>query len=386
MLSRRRDRAVVGCTAVLTGLACLLIVVGPADAAIVPTVGMGTAGNYAVLGAEKVTNTGSTILRGSLGLWPGTDVPGFPPGLVLPPGVKDITNAAAQQGQSDLIIAYDDAAGRPLATELSPADIGNRTVKAGVYSGLAKAPLGLSGTLTLDGENNASSVFIFQTDSTLITAPSSRVELINGALECNVFWQVGSSATLDVNSTFVGTILALTSVTVNSNVVVHGRALARGGSVTLDDDSFTLPACTAGGPTTTAGSGGGVTTTTPGGGGGGGGGGGVTTTTPTGSGGGGSVTTTPPGGAGTATTTPTGGAPATTTPGGTPTTLRTGPPFSVLPGSPGVPGVVGPPRTGADPSPTSGFPWLAALAAGLLGGAGGASVARGRGRQSRSPR
>ena len=106
------------------------------------------------------------------------------------------------------------------------------------------APLGLSGQLVLDGQGNPNAVFIFQTDSTLITSTGSTVDLINGASECNVFWQVGSSATLGSGSFFVGNILALTSVTVESSVVVHGRALARNGAVTLDNNVFTQPSCT----------------------------------------------------------------------------------------------------------------------------------------------
>ncbi|MGD9705728.1 MAG: ice-binding family protein [Acidimicrobiia bacterium] len=98
---------------------------------------------------------------------------------------------------------------------------------AGVYTGPSKGALGLTGTLVLDGANDPNSVFIFQTDSSLITASNSTVSLINGAQECNVFWQVGSSATLGTNSVFTGNILALTSITVNTNVTVHGRALAR---------------------------------------------------------------------------------------------------------------------------------------------------------------
>ncbi len=270
-----------------------------------------------------------------------------------------------------------------------------------MYSARALGPLGLTGTLTLDGENNADSVFIFQTASTLVTAPSSSGEMINGALECNVFWQVGSSATLDVNSSFVGTILALTSITVNTNVVVHGRALARNGSVTLDSDLFSAPGCTseegstttsgggggggttttsgggAGGTTTTLGEGGGGTTTTLGEGGGagvtttlgGGGGSGVTTTL--GGGGGSGVTTTLRGG-GTAgvTTTRGAGATVTTVPGGVTTTM------AGVPAGPGVPGVVGPPRTGAEPPAGPGFPWLAAVVAFLLCSVGTMSVFR----------
>ena len=242
----------------------------PAHAAMVPTVNLGTAAQYAVLGGSTVTNTGNTVVDGSLGLWPGTSIIGFPPGIVNPPGVVENTTPAAQQAQSDLTAAYVDAAGRPLDAT-TPADLVNQTLVGGVYAGPGKSPLSLSGPLVLDGAGDPSSVFIFQTNSTLITASSSTVTLINGAQECNVFWVVGSSATLGTSSVFAGNILALDSITVTTGVTVHGRALARNAAVTLDDDTFTRPTCAgipptpttvAGSTTTVAGS----VTTTPGGG------------------------------------------------------------------------------------------------------------------------
>ena len=117
------------------------------------------------------------------------------------------------------------------------------TSRPGVYAGPSKSPLSLTGPLVLDGAGDPNSVFIFQTDSTLITGSGSTVTLINGAQECNVFWQVGSSATLGTGSVFIGNILALTSITVTTSVTVHGRALARNGAVTLDNDTFTTPTC-----------------------------------------------------------------------------------------------------------------------------------------------
>jgi Ice-binding-like len=222
--------------------AVLLMIGATANAAIVPTVPLATSANYAVLGASTVTNTGASTLNGSLGLSPGTSVKGFPPGLVIPPGTKNITNAAAAQAQSDLTAAYVNAAGRPL-NATTTANLANKHLQAGVYAGPSKGALSLTGPLVLDGAGNANSVFIFQTNSTLITASGSTVTLINGAQECNVFWQVGSSATLGTGSVFVGNILALTSITVNNSVTVHGRALARNGAVTLINDTFTKPTC-----------------------------------------------------------------------------------------------------------------------------------------------
>ena len=235
--------------------AALLIFGDPAYAAIVPTVPLATSGNYAVLAASTITNTGASTLRGSLGLWPGSSITGFPPGIVVPPATTDTTNTAAQQAQGDLTAAYINAAGRPIDATTT-ADLANLNLRAGVYAGPSKSPLSLTGPLILDGAGDPSSVFIFQTDSTLTTASSSTVTLINGAQECNVFWQIGSSATLGTGSVFAGNILALTAITVTNSVTVHGRALARNAAVTLDNDTFTTPTCaqtitTPGTPTTT---------------------------------------------------------------------------------------------------------------------------------------
>jgi hypothetical protein len=243
---------------VLTTIA-LLVLGGVASAAIVPTVLLGTSANYAVLGGSTVTNTGNSILNGSLGLSPGTSITGFPPGIVVPPGTTDNANGAAAQAQIDLTAAYVDAAGRPL-NATTTADLGNLILVGGVYAGPGKGALSLTGPLTLDGAGDPNSVFIFQTNSTLTTASASTVTLINGAQECNVFWQVGSSATLGTGSVFAGNILALTSITVTTGVTVHGRALARNGAVTLDTDTFISPTCSLSVPTTTTSS----TTTVPG--------------------------------------------------------------------------------------------------------------------------
>ena len=229
----------------LAGSVTALLAVGqPASAGIVPTVSLATSANYSVLAATTVTNTNQSVLGQSVGLSPGTEVVGFPPGVVLPPGVIAAANADTLQAQSDLTAAYVDAAGRPVEfTQVNP-DLVGQTLLPGVYAATSKGALSLSGQLVLDGQGNPNAVFIFQTDSTLITSTGSTIALINGASECNVFWQVGSSATLGSGSLFVGNILALTSITVQSSTVVRGRALARNGSVTLDNNVFTQPSCT----------------------------------------------------------------------------------------------------------------------------------------------
>jgi Ice-binding-like len=238
------------------GAAALLMFGSSASAAIVPTVPLGTSANYSVLAGSMVTNTGPSTLGASLGLSPGTAITGFPPGKVLAPGTTDKTNAAAAQAQSDLTAAYVNAAGRSVDATTT-ADLANKHLQAGVYAGPGKGALSLTGPLTLDGAGNANSVFIFQTNSSLTTGSGSTVTLINGAKACNVFWQVGSSATLGTGSTFTGNILALSSITVNNSVTVHGRALARNGAVTLNNDTFTNPTCAASSTSTT------TTTTVP---------------------------------------------------------------------------------------------------------------------------
>lgn len=236
----------VALLAVTTG-ASLFLAMATANALIVPTIDLGTASDFSVLAGTTVTNTGDSVLNGSVGVSPGTAITGFPPGVAAT--IQAGTPQAAD-AQLALTAAYLDALGRPL-NETVTADLTGLTLVGGVYAGPAKAALSLPGTLTLDGEGDPNSVFIFQTDSTLITGPGSTVSLINGAQPCNVFWQVGSSATLDTGSTFVGNILALTSITVNNGVTVQGRALARNGAVTLDNDTFTQVGCDLAPATTT---------------------------------------------------------------------------------------------------------------------------------------
>jgi hypothetical protein len=215
-----------------------LVALSPgASAAPPPDVLLGTAAPFSVLGASTVTNTGPTTLSGNYGVSPGTAITGFPPGIG---GTRHAKDAVAAQAKSDLGTAYTDAAGR--ATTASKAgDLVGQTLVAGVYT--SSGPLALSGQLTFDGQGDPSSVFIVQIASTLITASSSHVLAINGAQACHIYWQVGSSATLGTASTFQGTIMAHTSVTVTTSAHVKGRALAQTGAVTLDNDVFTNPDC-----------------------------------------------------------------------------------------------------------------------------------------------
>lgn len=213
---------------------------GVAQAAAAQAVQLGTAGTFAVLGGSTVTNTGPSVITGDLGLSPGTSVTGFPPGTVN--GNTQVNNAVAAQAQNDLVTAYNDAAGRP-STGAIAADLAGRTLAPGVYR--SGSSIGLSGDLTLDAQGNPDAVFIFQAGSSLTTGSGSRVLLIGGAQACNVFWQVGSSATLGTNSTLVGDVLALTSISVTTGSNVTGSVLARNGAVTLDTNRVTRSACAA---------------------------------------------------------------------------------------------------------------------------------------------
>lgn len=195
---------------------------------------LGSAESFAVLGATTVTNTGPTIVTGDLGVSPGTAVTGFPPGNVI--GTIHSADEVALQAQNDVTTAYNALASQACNTDLTGQDLGGLTLTPGVYCLSSSASL--TGILTLDSQGNSDAVFVFQIGSTLVTAPNSSVALINGTNACNVFWQVGSSATVDTTTTFVGKILALTSITLNNNASVLGAALARTGAVTMDNTSI----------------------------------------------------------------------------------------------------------------------------------------------------
>ena len=233
VMKERRARLAV---ASLAALGLLMAFPFSAQAA-QPPVGLGTAASYSVLAGSTVTNTGSSVITGDLGVNPGTSITGFPPGLVS--GTQRTAGPAALQAQSDLTTAYGDAAARTPVTAI-PVELTGKTLKTGVYSG---GTLGLSGALTLDAGGDPSAVFVFQSASTLITGAGSKVNLINGASSCNVFWQVTSSATLGAGSTFRGTILALTDIHLNAGATVDGRVLARNGAVTLITNTITSSPC-----------------------------------------------------------------------------------------------------------------------------------------------
>jgi hypothetical protein len=209
-------------------------------------VDLGTAANFAVLGASTVTNTGPSVITGDLGLYPGTSITGFPPGMVT--GTTDNDNAVAEQAQADATTAYNFAAGETVTETLTGENLGGMTLTPGVYFFSSSAQL--TGTLTLNDEGNPNAVFIFQIGSTLTTASDSSVVFMNGAASAlpsdNVFWQVGSSATLGSSTDFAGTIVADASVTmVTDSGIVCGRAVALTGAVTLDTNDVSIGSCAA---------------------------------------------------------------------------------------------------------------------------------------------
>lgn len=233
-ISHRRVGIAVGALAV----GALLVLGGalPARASVVPTVGLGTADSYEVLAGSTITNTGNSVItNGDVGLYPGTSITGYPP-AVINNGVIHDNDAQAQQAQSDLTIAYLDAAGRTPDAPIA-GDLAGQTFQPGVYNGGA---VGLTGTVTLNGAAN--SVFIFQAASTLITAAGSAVAFTGGAGPCNVFWQVGTSATIGAGSHFAGTVLALSSISVNAGATIDGRLLAQNQAVTGITVTLTRPA------------------------------------------------------------------------------------------------------------------------------------------------
>jgi len=241
----------------LFGVLSTLIFASSAVAA-TATVGLGTAASFSVLGGSTVTNTGPTTMFGDLGLSPGSSVTGAPHVL----GATHVDDAVAIGAKNALTTAYNEAASRP-SNGSAGTDLSGQTFKPGVRNASSSLLLS-SGSVTLDAQGDPNAVFIFQIGSTLITGSNTSVSLINGAQACNVFWQVGSSATLGTGTRFVGTVMASATITANTAATIHGRLLAQTGAVNLDTNTITTSNCAS----------------STGGGSGGGGSGGTETTTP----------------------------------------------------------------------------------------------------------
>ncbi|MCW2970213.1 MAG: hypothetical protein JWO23_1340 [Solirubrobacterales bacterium] len=253
----RRSPFGAGRKMLLAGLLTLgslfgLVFAGSALAA-TATVGLGTAASFSVLGGSTVTNTGPTTMFGDLGLSPGSSVTGAPHVL----GQTHVDDAVAIGAKNALTTSYNDAAGRP-SNGSAGTDLSGQTFLPGVRTASSSLLLS-SGAVTLDAQGDPNAVFIFQIGSTLITGSSTTVALINGAQACNVFWQVGSSATLGTGTRFVGTIMASGNITANTAATIHGRLLAQTEAVNMDTNTITTSNCAS----SVTGTGGGTETTTP---------------------------------------------------------------------------------------------------------------------------
>jgi hypothetical protein len=206
---------------------------------------LGTAAKFATLAGATVTSTGNTVVTGDLGVWAGTAVTGFagiaPGGPGIVHGNIHAGDATAQIAQGDLTTAFNDAAGRTLAPiDVANADLGGRTLAPGLYK--STGTLALTGTVVLDAQGDVNGVWIFQIASSLDTATGSAVVLAGGAKASNVFWQVGTSATLGTTTAFKGTIMADQSISLANGATLEGRVLARIASVTMDSNAITIPA------------------------------------------------------------------------------------------------------------------------------------------------
>lgn len=211
-----------------------------------PTVNLGSASTYAILGTTAVTNTGNSSFDGDIGVSPGTAVTGFPPGVLS--GTIHTGDASAATAQVDLAAAYRDAAGRAADTAID-GDLAGRTLTAGVYK--ATAAIAISTTLTLDGQNNPNAIFIIQVDAALNTAAGSNIILINGAQASRVYWQIAGAVTLGAASTFTGSIIGMAAISIGAGVHFLGRALTASGAVSMDTATSTHPVAAAGNLTAT---------------------------------------------------------------------------------------------------------------------------------------
>ena len=294
-------------------------------------VNLGTATSFSVLAGSGITNTGATTISGDVGSYATPSETGF--STVTLNGTNEGGDAVTQQAKTDLTTAYNTAAGaKPFTNEA--VELGGTTLTPGVYR--SPGTFGITGTLTLNTQGDPNAVFIFQTASTLISASDSNVVVLGGGTACNVFWQIGSSATLGTGSQLIGSVLAVASITANTGATIEGRLLARNGAVTLDHNTITTPVCAAATTTTAASAASSTSAATP------------TTSgatpttsaaTPTSTGSGATTSTVASGAApvvtSTSTTTPaTPALPTTTT---VPATLVPGTPGSTTPGGPALP-------------------------------------------------
>jgi len=221
----------------IIGLAVAAVLEGHDAKAGQAPVPLGSAAQFGVLAATAVTSSGVTKINGLLGVSPGTAVTGS----LKVSGMIHAGGPIAAKAQSDLTTAYNDAAGRTADALTVAGNLGGLTLTPGIYKSSSSLEIS-SGDLTLDAKGDTNAVFIFQVPSTLTTTISRQVLLTGGAKAANIYWQVGSSATLGTLSVFKGNILALNSITLQNGAAVEGRLLARTAAVTLDTNTITLPA------------------------------------------------------------------------------------------------------------------------------------------------
>jgi type VI secretion system secreted protein VgrG len=200
-----------------------------ADAQSIP---LGAAGSFSILGASAVTNTGTTTVSGNVGVSPGTSATGFET-VVITGGNLHLNDQVAIDAHADAVTAYNQLAALAFTQDLSATDLGGRTLGAGVYSYASTADF--NGILTLDGAHQADALFVIQIGSTLTTANAS-FNFINGASADDVWFQVGTSATLGIGTAFSGTLIANASNTLSTGVTVNGRIIALTGAVTLNNN------------------------------------------------------------------------------------------------------------------------------------------------------
>jgi type VI secretion system secreted protein VgrG len=253
---RSTSAAAIGAGAVLALLG--LAVRGASPAAASTPVGLGTAASFAVIAGSTVTNTGPSVISGDVGVSSGSSITGFPPGIVNAPATQHIADAVVIGAQNDVTTAYNTAAGETPVTTVAT-ELAGTTLQPGIYA--SGGAIALNGTVTLDNSTDPNALFVFQSASTLITGSGSSVAFTDSAHpDCNVYWQVSSSATLGTDSAFAGTVLASASITAETGATVIGRLLAGTGAVTLDTNTITVPLCTT--PTSTATTPSGTTTPT----------------------------------------------------------------------------------------------------------------------------
>jgi hypothetical protein len=244
-LRAKRSRRTLATAVLLVVLASFLaLTLARASGAAATGVPLGSASTFAILAGAGITNTGPTTVSGDIGTFATTSFTGS--ASVTQNGVNHAGDSVTQDAKNALVTAYNNAAAQGPTSPIVGLTLGGKTLTRGVYN--SASTIDLTGTVTLNAEGDPDSIFVLQAGSALTTATSSSVILTNGARSCNVFWQIGSDATLGVGSSFVGTLLVKNSIVLDTGAVVDGRVLASVGSVTLDSNTISKPGCVTSAP------------------------------------------------------------------------------------------------------------------------------------------